>query len=362
MHSSKKITFIAPYSAGIAPSQRFRFEQYFGALKEKGFNFKYLGFIQVKKNGGLYTYRNPLTTLYIICIGLLRRTIQLGSILQSDFVFIHRECAPIAPPLFEWIIARVYRKKIIYDFDDAIWISDKNSESLFEKIIRQRNKVETICKWSYKVSCGNLFLATYARQFNDNVIVNPTTIDTENLHNRSLFPDQKEANRITIGWTGSHSTLKYLLEVEDVLSKLENDFPQVTFALIADRPIEMKLERYDFIKWSKETEAYDLSKIDIGIMPLPDEEWSKGKCGFKALQYMAMGIPCVASPIGVNTTIIDHGINGFLASTKEEWLLYLTQLITHEHMRLTFGLNGRKKVETRYSVRSNTDNFIKLFT
>ncbi|MBX2947095.1 MAG: glycosyltransferase family 4 protein [Cyclobacteriaceae bacterium] len=362
MHSFKKITFIAPYSDNIAPSQRFRFEQYFDALKEKGFRFTYFGFIPNKKNRGLYTHKDSLSTLLIICIGFFRRIIQLYSISQSDFVFIHRECAPIAPPFFEWIIKNIFQKKIIYDFDDAIWLSDKIDESIFEKFIRQRNKVKTICKWSYKVSCGNIFLASYARQFNTNVIVNPTTIDTENLHNRSPYPNKKKSNQIIIGWTGSHSTLKYLFEVEEVLYELEKTFPQVTFALIADKQLEMKLERYDFMKWSRETEAYDLSKIDIGIMPLPDDEWSKGKCGFKALQYMAMSIPCVASPIGVNTTIIDHGINGFLASKKEEWLFYLTQLITNEHMRLTFGLEGRKKVETCYSVRSNTDNFLKLFT
>ncbi|MBX2969620.1 MAG: glycosyltransferase family 4 protein [Cyclobacteriaceae bacterium] len=357
----KRITFIAPYSPGIAPSQRFRFEQYFCVLKERGFHLNYLGFIS-KKNSGLFTHRNSFSTLSIICLGFLRRIIHAGLIWQSDFVFIHRECAPIGPPFFEWIIAKVLRKKIIYDFDDAIWLTDKINESALEKFIRQRSKIRIICKWSYKVSCGNAFLANYAKQFNSNSFINPTTIDTENLHNPTLYVQERNSKKISIGWTGSHSTLKYLSEIENVLYELENTFPQVSFILIADKPLAMKLKRYDFVKWSKDTEAADLSKVDIGIMPLPNDEWSQGKCGFKALQFMAMGIPCVASPIGVNTTIIDHGINGFLASTKEEWLFYLTQLITQEDMRLTLGMDGRKKVETTYSVRSNADNFLKLFT
>jgi len=362
MPPHERITFIAPYSPGIAPSQRFRFEQYLVLLKEKGFHLNYLGFIPHNKNKELYIHKNSLSTIYTICIGLLRRVTHLCLIFRSDFVFIHRECAPIGPPIFEWIIAKVLRKKIIYDFDDAIWLTDKINESALEKFIRQRSKIKTICKWSYKVSCGNAFLTNYAKQFNPNSIINPTTIDTENLHNPTLYPRKKESKKISIGWTGSHSTLKYLSEIENVLFKLESTFPQVSFALIADKPLAMKLKRYDFIKWSKETETSDLSNIDIGIMPLPDDEWSKGKCGFKALQYMAMGIPCVASPVGVNTTIIDHGLNGFLASTTEEWLFYLTQLINNEHMRETFGAEGRKKVVNVYSVHSNSDNFLKLFT
>ena len=144
-----------------------------------------------------------------------------------DFVFIHREATPLGPPIFEWILAKVLKKKIIYDFDDAIWLTDRQQESVLLRIAKWRSKVGSICKWAYKVSCGNEYLCNYAALFNKNVVYNPTTIDTENLHHPSqiLYPI-KHPDRIRIGWTGSHSTLKYLDEIQPVLHKILNEYPR----------------------------------------------------------------------------------------------------------------------------------------
>ena len=357
----KRITFMAPYSLGIAPSQRFRFEQYFCVLKERGFHVNYLGFI-ARKNSGLFTHRNSLSTLSVICLGILRRIIHLGLLSQSDFVFIHRELSPVGPPFFEWIIAKVFKKKIIYDFDDAIWATDKANESKLSKLIRWRGKVASICRWSYRISCGNEYLAAYARQFNSNVIVNPTTIDTAHLHNPTLYLQSKNyKEKITIGWTGSHSTLKYLNEVEPAINYLQQKYHSLYLLVIADRKPELRIDRMEFIPWNKKTEAADLLRIDIGIMPLPDDDWSRGKCGFKALQYMAMQIPCVASPVGVNVKIIEHGQNGYLTQTYDEWVTCLENLIVSDSLRKKFGEAGRKKIISHYSVESNASTFLSLF-
>src|SRR5690606_4454603 len=172
---------------------------------------------------------------------------------------------------------------------------------------------------------------------------------------------KENTGKITIGWTGSHSTLKYLKEIEPVLQYLETKYPHVQILIIADKKPDLQLQNLEFIKWNKETEAEDLSKIDIGIMPLPDDEWSKGKCGFKALQYMAMEIPCVISPVGVNAQIIDHGINGFLAESDQAWITHLEHLINNQSARVLLGKAGRKKIIENYSVLSNTANFLSLF-
>jgi glycosyltransferase involved in cell wall biosynthesis len=181
------------------------------------------------------------------------------------------------------------------------------------------------------------------------------------MHNPALFEKKKKPGNVVIGWTGSHSTLKYLRLLQPVLQKLENQFDQVSFLVIADQQPQLRLSRLDFIKWNPITEIEDLLKIDIGIMPLPDDEWSKGKCGFKALQYMALEIPAVISPVGVNIEIISEGIEGFLCRTDEEWLVVLGKLIQDATLREALGKRGRKKIIDSYSVSSNTSNFLSLF-
>jgi glycosyltransferase involved in cell wall biosynthesis len=356
-----KILFLVPYPPGEAPSQRFRFEQYLPILRQQGFTIRMQSFTASSDWRVLYARGKALHKLAILFRGLFRRLVMLPTLPAYSMVFIHREAAPVGSPVFEWIIAKVFRKKIIYDFDDAIWLTDKNRESFVERMLRWRSKAGFICRWSYRISCGNAYLAGYARKFNSRVVINPTTIDTETLHNPKRYTVERDPSRITIGWTGSHSTLKYLDGIVPVIQRLEEKFHRVTFLIIADRNPELPLDHVTFIPWSKEHEARDLLKMDIGIMPLPDDEWTRGKCGFKALQYMAMEIPCVASPVGVNTEIIDQGINGFLAGNAEEWVASLEKLINDATLRIVMGQEGRKKVEALYSVSSNAAHFLSLF-
>lgn len=295
--------------------------------------------------------------------GFWRRSVGLFDVWSADFVFIHREAAPVGPPVFEWIIARIFHRRIIYDFDDAIWLTDK-LESPLVKMIKCRGKVSTICKWSYRVSCGNAYLAEYAKKFNPNVVINPTTIDTDRQHNPSLvrgLRDHSVSKPLTIGWTGSHSTLKYLNELQPVFKCIESEHPDVCFLIIADKRPDLSLDRLTFIPWRAETEIADLSQIDIGVMPLPNDEWSKGKCGFKILQYMSLCIPSLNSPVGVNIDIVNHGINGFLCSTKEEWLHGIRLLIADKELRDRLGAAGRQTVVNHYSVNSNSATFLALF-
>jgi glycosyltransferase involved in cell wall biosynthesis len=354
-----KILFLVPYPLKESPSQRFRFEQYFEILTKANHTFQVQSFLS--KTGWRVLYRpgHFLTKASAIFFGFFKRFLILFRLPFFDYVFIHREGAPVGPPVIEWLIAKVFRKKIIYDFDDAIWLTDKVNEGAFEKIIRWRSKVVSIIRWSYKVSCGNDYLCSYARKFNQHIVLNPTTIDTVGLH---IPPDKKKhTDHIVIGWTGSHSTLKYLKEVEQVLSYLEKKYPNLQTLVIADRKPELALQSLIFLPWTKETEASDLSKADIGIMPIPDDEWAKGKCGFKALQYMALEIPVVASAVGVNTKIITRDV-GFLGSTSAEWTIALEKLIADSSLRLAMGKKGRQKIIEHFSVASNKNNFLQLFT
>lgn len=353
----RNVCFFVPYPLKVSPSQRFRFEQYFSMLDSAQINYSVFPFFSERAWLILYLKRRILSKTVYFIEGYFHRIIQLLSIGSVDYVFIHREVAPLGPPVFEWIIAKLLQKKIIYDFDDAIWLADKKTNFPFEWL-KCRWKARAICKWAHRVSVGNSYLSDFALKYNSNVIINPTTIDTLRQHTPTK---RQQKTNTTIGWTGSHSTLKYLQQLECVLQEVERKNPTTCFLVIADRPPHLNLNRLKFKKWNLENEIADLREIDIGLMPLPDNEWTQGKCGFKALQYMALEIATVASPVGVNRKIISHGNNGLLASTPNEWLEAIALLIHNVDLRQKLGEAGRTTVDLHYCVASNTANFLSLF-
>lgn len=277
---------------------------------------------------------------------------------KYDMVFIHREASPVGPPVFEWIISRLLKRKIIYDFDDAIWIPHNTNRQPVLNWLKHSSKIASICKLSDRISVGNEFLYEYARANNRNVRIVPTTIDTVHVHNRikNQFTDE-----VVLGWTGSHSTLKYLNDIIPILKDIEGKC-NFKFLVIADRKPVFQLDSLIHIKWDKQSEIEDLLKINIGLMPLPETEWAKGKCGLKALQYMAMGIPALVSPVGVNSQIVDPGHNGYLCASPSDWCLNIEKLIKQPELRNILGKNGRQTVEKFYSVGSNKANFLELFS
>lgn len=362
-----KIRFLCPYPTSIVASQRFRFEQYLNILSQHGFSYEISSFTSVKGWIILQNKGKHLQKCLILLIGIARRFLLLLRMSKVEFVFIHREAAPLGPPIIEWIIAKVLKKKVIYDFDDAIWLTDNVQESYLQRLLKFRSKIASICKWSYKISAGNNYLASFALRFNPAVIVNPTTIDTKNLHNKELYDSKERLKKsggvkgTIIGWTGTYTTVKYLEQLLPVLQTIEASFPDVTLLVIADRKPDMLIKNMVFKKWSKETEIRDLLLADIGIMPLPDNDWAKGKCGFKALQYMSLEIPAIVSPVGVNQTIIQHDVNGLSCSNPDEWLSSISKLILDPAKRTYLGCNGRQTVVQEYSILSNSATFLSFF-
>jgi len=356
--SKPNILFVVPYPAGQAPSQRFRFEQYFDLLTQKGYRFTIAPFLDDETWRILYKPGMAAKKAFGILAGFWRRFVLLFRLSKYDYIFLHREASPIGPPWFEWIAAKVLGKKIVYDFDDAIWIPNTSENNKIVAGVKWHHKVDSICKWAYKVSCGNSYLQAYAKKFNQNAIVNPTTIDTVNLHNR--VKDQ-HTDKVVIGWTGTHSTMKYLEMVVPVLQKLEERYP-FEFIVISNKKPDFKLRSLKFLPWKKETEIDDLLRFNIGLMPLEDDLWAKGKCAFKALQYMALGIPAVVSPVGMNTEVVTDGVNGYICNTSDEWYASLEKIMQDPNLRIELGKAARQTIESRYAVASNSENFLKLFS
>lgn len=352
-----RILFLAPYPAFESPSQRYRFEHYLPYLKEKGIDYVYKPFLSKSAWAVFFKPGNTFRKGMGVLAGYGRRFLQLFTLFRYDYIFIHREAAPIGPPVFEWMMAKLFGKKIIYDFDDAIWIPATSSYNKAASKLKNFGKVAKICKWSYKVSVGNAYLGAYASQFNKNVVLVPTVVNTEEVHNQL---QNQQTTTPAVGWTGTFSTLQYLDLILPVLQELQQQYDFI-FYVIADKDPALPLKNYRFIKWSKATEAKDLLNFHIGLMPLYDNEIAKGKCGFKAIQYMSLGIPAVVSPVGVNSQIVDEGLNGFLSAAPQQWKQHLEILLKDATLRAAMGTAARKKIEDHYSVTATKDLFVSLF-
>jgi glycosyltransferase involved in cell wall biosynthesis len=353
-----KVLFIVPYPVRHAPSQRFRVELYEPYLHAAGVHYRIAAFMDERTWNMLYKNGSSLQKTMGIIKGYFRRIKHVfWDVPAYDYVFVHREAAPLGPPIFEWIIAKLWRKKMIYDYDDAIWIPNTSNENKIAALLKANWKVKRICKWSYKVVGGNDYLCNYARQVNSNVVRIPTCVDMERLHNKVK---KHQDGKVIVGWTGSHSTLAYLDEIVPVLQELQEEL-DFTFLVIANKKPELNLKDWQFLPWAEATEVQDLLKMDIGIMPLQADAWSEGKCGFKLIQYLSLGIPAVASPVGVNKDIIEEGINGYLCNNAAEWKMHLKELIGNIALRQRMGAAGHEKMLREYSIQSQKGNFINLF-
>ncbi len=357
-----RILFLTPYPAGQAPSQRFRFEQYLDILHQHGHTYRLASFLDDATWRILYKPGQAALKALGIVRGFGRRLGHVLAAIGYDFVFVHREAAPLGPPVFEWLLTKVLRKRVIYDFDDAIWLANTSEANKIAAGLKWHHKVANICRWAYKNSCGNAYLAAYARQYNPNTVINPTTIDTLHLHNQ--VRDQLAFGPLVIGWTGTHSTLKYLLPVVPVLAQLEAEGLKFEFRVISNQPpaFDQPLESLRFVPWQKATEIADLLTFHVGLMPLEDDKWAQGKCAFKALQYMALGIPALVSPVGMNTEVVQDDMNGYICREPADWHLRLRQLLTNAQHRQQLGHAARQTIEQRYSVVANTPNFLRLFS
>jgi glycosyltransferase involved in cell wall biosynthesis len=356
---TKRILFVIPYPLDKAPSQRFRVEQFFPALEEHHISYIVAPFLDDKTWAVLYQQSGLLKKGWGVLKGFLKRFALLFKATKYSHVFVHREASPIGPPVFEFLLAKVLRKKLIYDFDDAIWMVNTVTPSPLVDMIRSVWKIRYICKWSYKVVGGNAYLCNYASKYNRNVVLIPTSVDT--CKKFASVKTHSNEKKLVIGWTGSHTTMTYLDMIYPVIRKLEEKY-DFTFLVISNKAPEAELRSLRFLPWKKDTEIEDLSKIDIGIMPMFRDPFSEGKCGFKIIQYLSMGIPALATPVGVNATIIEEDRNGFLCEDEQEWYQKLSLLLEDADMRQRMGMNGRKKIEEQFSIKANTEAFINLFS
>lgn len=350
-----RVAVWAPESKGVTPGQRFRIEQWEPFLRSEGFDLTYFPFLDgdtatLLKGGG-----HSLAKAVRLTRLLVRRLRQAAGMTACDLVYVFRETALLGPALAERVLRR-RRLPYVYDFDDSVWILYRSPANSFWSYLRCPGKTVTTCRLSHHVMAGNDTLADYARQFAPGVSVVPTTIDTDIY----VPPPAKRAPGMVIGWSGSYSTGPYLELLRSVLQRLARRF-HFRVVVVGARGYKVDGVDVEVRPWRMESELTDLGEFDVGVMPLPDAAWERGKCGLKALQYMALAIPAVVSPVGVNRRIVIHGENGLLASTEAEWETALGQLLSDASLRRRLGQAGRATVERDFSARVHAPRVADIF-
>ena len=284
----------------------------------------------------------------------IKRLDSLRDASRFDAILIYREIFPIGPAVIERLLGARDRPPIVFDFDDAIFLPSVSDANRFISALKQPGKVATIIGHSDRVIAGNEYLASYARRFSGAVTVIPTCVDTtafvpspeafsSNGSSRSREP--------VVGWIGSPTTASYVRRLANVFRRVRERHRFVLRVSGTGEPFELPGVSTDNPPWTLDGEVQLFNTCDIGVYPLADDEWSKGKCGFKAIEFMACGVPVVAAAVGVNREIIEDGVNGFLASTEDEWVEKLGRLLADRDLRHRFGEAGRRTVEARYSLQ-----------
>lgn len=265
----------------------------------------------------------------------------LSKLCGTDVLVLHRK---FFKPIELFLIKKLCRK-IIYDFDDALmFVEVRRNQPLTGKYT---DKFARTAGASDIVVAGNAFLAIHSKLNCRRVEVLTTPVDVKRYVPAA---DRSEKKEVVIGWIGSKGNLVYLRDLEPVFKNLARKFPQMALSVICDDFLDVDGVKVYKRTWSEEDEIRYLQEIDIGIMPLTDDLWSRGKCGFKILEYFGVGVPAVASSVGINSEIIRHGVNGYLAGSLDEWEKHLGTLIEDAALRKNMGKEGRKTVEGRYSM------------
>lgn len=350
-----KVLFLTQ-STLIGPASRYRVYQYIDYLEKNNISCTVSSALPKSCYRFFYQSNAIWKKALLLPLIFLRRLRDLWRVKNYDIVFIQREILPQCFPLFETIISKL-NKNIIFDFDDAIFLVPPQRNKRFYTF-RDKIAIERIIKLSAKIIAGNDYLKQYALQFNQQVSVIPTVVDTDKWMKADELVDNKNINnkKIVIGWIGTRHNLFYLEKLKNVFARLSSEY-DICLHVISDADCIINNVEVVNIVWAEDTEVQEVRKFDIGIAPLFDDDWAKGKCGLKALQYMSCSVPTVCSAVGVYNQIIQDRYNGFLAKDETEWIEKLSLLIADQNLRKNLGQIGRKTIEDKYSLEINKSKF-----
>jgi len=352
---NKKILVLCPYPRDYVPAQRLKFEQYYSNWQDNGFDLEISSFISERTQKILYKKGYLFEKMLGTFGGYLRRFRDVFRLRQYDIVYIFLWATPFGPPIMERLIRRLAKKQV-YDIDDLVYIINTSQHNRFIKPLKSSSKINYLIKNSDHVLVSTEELVAYSKKLNENLTLIPATIDVK----KYKYPVEYESDTVVIGWSGSHTTSKYLHLIDNVLRQISQKY-SVKIMVMGDDDFKLQGVDIELLHWTAETEIANIQKFDIGLHPLPEEPWVHGKSGGKLVQYMAAGLPIIATAIGPNYKVIKDGYNGFLVKDEQAWTEKLEVLIKDAQLRKQMGANSRKFVEENLSVEVHAPKYLEVF-
>jgi glycosyltransferase involved in cell wall biosynthesis len=346
----KRIRVLALASYPVeAASSRYRIAQFIEPLARRGIDVTFSPFLDAALFDALYKPGVLLRRLPRLLFRTLRRFGAVLSAARADVVFVQREAMLFGPPVIEWLIARVLRRPTIVDLDDASWIV--YTSPVYGRLatwLKWPAKTDRLIRWARAVTCGSPYIAAYA-----NGVVIPTVVDTRRF---CVAPAILPAVIPTVGWIGTHTTYPYLERLLPIFERLAAELPfRLRIVGSGRTKIDVPGVEVETVPWRLDREVEDFQSLDAGVYPIADDAWSAGKSGFKAVQYMATGVPFVMSPVGVCATMGIAGRTHLVAASDDEWLDALRRLIGDPALRRSMSAEGRAFAEAHYDVEPQAD-------
>jgi glycosyltransferase involved in cell wall biosynthesis len=356
MTPRKRILVLCPHPENVAPGQRLKYEQYFDYLRENGYDITVSPFQTKALWDILYKKGNLGKKVAWVLFGYFKRVLDLARLHSFDGVFVFLLVTPLGPAFFERL-CRSLARKVVYDIDDLVFLGRTSEANKIVSALKGTSKYFYMMKCADHVITCTPYLDEVVRKYNTNTTDISSTINTDTYRPKIRYSNDA---RLVVGWSGSFSTAPYLKLISRALQRLRQ---KVDFELLVIGDATFRMEGIDVeaLPWTESTEVRDLSRIDIGLYPLPDEQWVYGKSGLKALQYMALGIPTIATAIGTNFRVIEDGVSGYLVRSEDEWVDRLERLALDPDLRRRIGEAARRRVEERFSIKANRDTYLRIF-
>ncbi len=356
---SKKILILCPSPKGTAAAQRLKYEQYLPLLEKEGYKFTISNFQTNRLWKIIHRPGRTIEKMFWFGVGYIKRAWDLVRAPYYNAVFVTIWATPIGPPVYENLL-RIVQKRIIYDLDDMMFMKkfDHIKQNFFQRLKGGKKPLALLKYAKYVIVCTpKLEEIALERNLYKQVVDISSTFNTDRFVPVTSYQKHEVT---TIGWTGTHSTIPFLEMLQLVLVQVSR-FRKIKLLVIANKEYQMKNVDTEYITWKEETEVEDLHRIEIGLYPIPANEWSLGKSSLKALTYMSIGIPVVATAYGTNFRIMEDGVQGFLAKNDQEWIDRIIQLIDDVELRKKMGIAGRKTVEDFFSMKANFPKYLKAF-